>query len=391
MRVHRRTFLRGAIGWTALVLAGCGQAAPASPSPSAKPSAGGVGSAPAAGSAPASGKPAGSPAASAPASGKPAASAAASAKPAAAGKANTVRAAWVAITANQMIWPVAVEAGYFEKYGVDFKLQYVQGSLTSVQALQAGDLDMVEVAGSAVVGARAAKTDVVMTAGFLNDTVWRIMAVPSITSVDQLKGATVAISKVGNADQFAWSILAKQKGWSESDFKYAPAGNPPGQIALISRGDAQAGAFSPPNDVLAKEKGKAHLVLDETQFHVPAQQTGMVLFKSYLNENRATALNVLKASVEAIHRWKTDPPFAKSVIKKYLKQSDQDYVDTGYDAYAPLWPKEPYPSKEGFVEVIKEVATQRPAVKSITPDECIDNSLVKELVDSGFIKQIYGS
>ena len=297
----------------------------------------------------------------------------------------------MAITANQMIWPVALEAGYFDKHDVNFSLKYVQGSLTSVQALQAGDLDMTEVAGSAVVGARSAKTDIVMTAGFLNYMVWRIMAVPSITSVDQLKGKTVAISKVGNADQFAWYTLAEKKGWKPTDFQYAPAGNPPGQVALMSRGDAQASAFSPPNDVLAKEKGGAHLVLDEAQFHVPAQQTGMVLFKSYLAQNRPTALNVMKASVEAIHRWKTDPAFAKGVIKKYLKQSDQAYIDEGYSAYTDLWPEEPYPSREGFVEVIKEVGTQNSKAKAVSPDECIDNSLVKELVDSGFIKQVFGS
>ena len=375
--MNRRSFIGSAVAWTTMVLAGCGgAAAPASP----------------AGSASAANKPAGSAGASKPAAaGSAAASPAASVKPAAPGTANAVKAAWVAITANQMIWPLAVEAGYFDKYGVNFSLQYVQGSVTAAQALQAGDLQMIEAAGSAVVGARAAKTDVIMTAGFLNDTVWRIMGIPSITTVDQLKGATVAISKVGNADYFAWTILAKQKGWQPTDFKYAAAGNPPGQVALMSRGDAQASAFSPPNDVLAQQKGGAHLVLDEAQFHVPSQQTGMVLFKSYVAQNRATALNVLKASVEAIHRWKTDPAFAKGVIKKYLKQSDQAYIDDGYSAYAPLWPEEPYPSRDGFVEVVKEVATQSPAAASVTPDECIDMSLVKELVDSGFIKQVYGS
>ena len=377
--INRRSFLSGALAVTTLVLAGCGSAAaPASAPPAAsKP----------AGSAPQSPRPAASTSASA----KPAASAAPSVKPAVPGAANAVKAAWVAITANQMIWPVAVEAGYFDKYGVNFSLQYVQGSLTSVQAMQAGDLQMVEAAGSAVISGRSAKTDIVMTAGFLNETVWRIMATPSITSVDQLKGKTVAVTKIGNSDYFAWPILAKKQGWKDTDFKYAPASNPPGQVALLSRGDAVAAAFSPPNDVLAKTKGGAHLVLDEATFHEPSQQTGMILFKSYIAQNHATALNVVKASVEAIHRWKTDPAFAKGVIKKYLKQTDPAYIDDGYSAYAPLWPQEPYPSRDGFAEAIAEVASQNPKVKGITPDECIDNSLVKELVDSGFIKQIYGA
>ena len=359
------------------MLAGCGGAAatPASSAPAAsgKP----------AGSAPASAKPA--------ASGSAGASPAASVKPAAPGTANAVKAAWVAITANQMLWPLAVEAGYFDKYGVNFSLEYVQGSITSVQALVAGDLQMVEVAGSAVAAAQATKTDLVMTAGFLNQTVWRIMGIPSITSIDQLKGSTVAISKVGNADYFAWPILAQQKGWQATDFKYAPGANPPGQIALMSRGDAQASAFSPPNDVLAQQKIGAHLVVDEATFHVPEQQVGMALAKSYIAKNRATTLNVLKASIEAIHRWKTDPAFAKTVMQKYLKTNDPLVIDAGYSAYAPLFPEVPYPTKEGFAGTIEEVATQNPKVKGVTPDQCMDISLVKELEDSGFIKQLYGA
>jgi hypothetical protein len=30
-----------------------------------------------------------------------------------------------------------------------------------------------------------------------------------------------------------------------------------------------------------------------------------------------------------------------------------------------------------------------PEAKNVTPDECFDNSYVKELEDSGFIKQVF--
>src|SRR5579862_1217900 len=247
--LSRRSFISGSLAWTTVLLAGCGSAAaPASPSTAPSPAAGSAAAKPSAG---------------APGSAQPAASTAASPKPASPGSANLVKAAWVAITANQMIWPLAVEAGYFDKYGVNFNLQYVQGSVTSVQALMAGDLQMVQVAGSAVVAAQAAKQDLVMTLGMLNQTVWRIMAPASITTVDQLKGRTVAVTQVGNADYFAWSALAQKQGWNvNSDFKFVNAKDAPGQVAVVQSGNAQAAAFSPPNDVLAQEKAGAHLVLD---------------------------------------------------------------------------------------------------------------------------------
>ncbi|MFI5267916.1 MAG: ABC transporter substrate-binding protein [Chloroflexota bacterium] len=311
-------------------------------------------------------------------------------KPAAPGTANAVKAAWVAITANQMVWPTAVEAGYFDKYGVNFSLQYVQGSVKSVQAMVAGDLNMVQVAGSAVVAAQATKQDLVMAAGFLNETVWRIMGGPAIKTVEDLKGKTVAVTQVGNADYFAWTLLAKKQGWKPEDFKFAPSGDANGQVAVLQSNQVQAIAVSPPNDVQAQKVG-AHLVVDEATFHEPEQQVGMGLAKAYIAQNRAAALGVVKASIEAIHRWKTDPAFAKKVIQKYLKSDDQAYIDDGYSAYASTFPEVPYPTKEGFTNTIEQVSTQQPNAKNVTADQCMDLSLVKELEDSGFIKQIYGA
>jgi ABC-type nitrate/sulfonate/bicarbonate transport system substrate-binding protein len=289
-----------------------------------------------------------------------------------------------------MPWPLAIEAGYFDKYGVNFNLQYVQGSVTSVQAMLAGDLDMASIAGSTVVAAQAVKQDIVMTAGYVDEVFWRIMANPGITSVDQLRGKNVAVTKVGNSDYFAWALLARKQGWKMEDFKFSNAGDSQGQVIQLKAGNADAVALSPPNDVLAQKAG-AHMVIDEAEYHVPNQAVGMSMPRPYLTKNRPIAVNVAKATVEAIHRWKTDPTFAKSVIKKYLKQDDQAYIDDGYDAYNRLFEQTPYPSKPGFESVIEEVSTQTPAAKSVTPEQCMDTTIVKELEDSGFIKQIYGS
>src|SRR5438105_3346973 len=157
-----------------LVLAACGGgAAPASSAPApSKPAA-------ASAAASASAKPAGS------AETKPAASVAA--------KPGSAKMAWVALTANQMLWPTAKEAGYFEKYGLNVNLQYIQGSGTATQTQMAGDIDFTNVAGSAVVGAQAAGQDIVMVAGFLNQAIFRIMGAKDINKIADLKGKTIAV------------------------------------------------------------------------------------------------------------------------------------------------------------------------------------------------------
>jgi NitT/TauT family transport system substrate-binding protein len=360
----RRDFLRGSmlIGWSALVAA-C--------TPSATP-------------APRTSPPAPTAPAAAPTSvtaptlvAKPTSSAVA------------IRAAWVAKTANQMVWPLAKDAGYFDKYGVGFDLKYLNGSTTAIAALVAKDLEVASVAGSAIVGAQAAGQDVVMVAGFLNQAVFRILATADIATIDDVKGKTVAVTRVGQADYFAWQIVIEHQKWGADDVKFVNANDVAGQVGLLQQGQVQAIAVSPPNDVLARQAG-AHLILDTATLNVPEQNVGFGVPRRYLQENRSAVTSVVKASIEAMARWKKDAAFTKAVIQKYLQTDDPQFIDDGYDAYGPLWPQAPYPSRDGMLKVIDEVSAQNPKAKELNVDQLIETSVVKDLEDSGFITQVYG-
>ena len=301
-----------------------------------------------------------------------------------------VKGAWVAKTANQMIWPVAKDAGYFDKYGVSFDLNYLNGSTTGIAALLAKDIDVASVAGSAIVGAQASGQDIVMVAGFLNQAVFRILANSDIPSIEAVRGKTVAVTRVGQADYYAWQTVIEHEGWSADDITFVNANDVAGQVGLLQQGQVQAIAVSPPNDVLATKIG-AHLLLDTATLHEPEQNVGMGVTRAYLAENRATVLNILKASVEAMARWKKDAAFTKAVIRKYLQTDDPQFIDDGYEAYGPLWPQAPYPSRDGMLKVIDEVSAQNPKAKELNVDQLIETSVVKDLEDSGFVKQVYSA
>jgi ABC-type nitrate/sulfonate/bicarbonate transport system substrate-binding protein len=287
-----------------------------------------------------------------------------------------------------MVWPVAKDAGYFDKYGLSFDLNYLNGSTTAIAALVAKDLEVASVAGSAIVGAQAAGQDLVMVAGFLNQAVFRVMANSDVQSLDDLKGQTIAVTRVGQADYFAWQIVIAHQGWSDTDLKFVNANDVAGQVGLLQQGQVSAIAVSPPNDVLATEAG-AHLLLDTATLNEPEQNVGFGTTREYLAANRPAVAAIVKASVEAMARWKKDATFTKGVIQKYLQSDDPQFTDVGYSAYGPLWPQAPYPSREGMQKVIEEVSAQNPKAQDLDVDKLIDNSVVKELEDSGFIKQIY--
>ena len=310
--------------------------------------------------------------------------------PTVASKPIAVKAAWVAKTANQMLWPLAKNAGYFDKYGVSFDLSYINGSTTGLAALVAKDIDVAEVSGTAIAGGRAGGQDIVMVAGFLNTAMFRVMGGDDIKSIDDVKGKTVAVTRVGQADYFAWQMIIKHQGWTPDDVKYVNSNDVAGQVGLLQQGQVAAIAVTPPNDVLALKAG-AHQVLDTATLNVPQQNVGFGVMRDYLKVNRPAVTGIMKATIEAMARWKKDPDFTKGVIEKYLESSDQKFTDVGYEAYAPVWPQVPYVTRDGLQEIIGEVAVQNPKAKDLTVDQMVDDSVVKELEDGGFIKQIYGA
>lgn len=377
----RRSFVRtAALMCGGIALSACSQPAPA-PGPTSAPSP----APPAPASSPVGGPPA--PAAFPPA---PVSAPTIFASPSAVGQRVHVRGAWVALTTKALLYAVALEAGYFDKYGVDFELTFLNGSSPAAAGLISGSLDTVTTTGSAIATAQAAGQDLIMVAGFINQVVYRVVGRPEIATMDDLKGKAISVSRVGQTDYFVWQSILQKLGWQTDDVTYVNGNSQPGELTLVVAGQAYALAISPPLDLQAEQAG-LHQILDATTMDIPDQDVGLVVARSYVTEHRDTVLAVLKASIEAMHRWQQDPTFTKTVIAKYLNLTDPAVIDEGWSAYAPVWPQAPFPSQEGLLKEIQEVGTQIPAAASLTVDQVSDTSLVQELVDNGFIQQVYAS
>ncbi len=62
-------------------------------------------------------------------------------------------------SATSIFW-VTKEAGFFKKHGLDVNLFYIDGSPKALQALLAGELQIIHSTGPAVVNARLSGADV---------------------------------------------------------------------------------------------------------------------------------------------------------------------------------------------------------------------------------------
>jgi ABC-type nitrate/sulfonate/bicarbonate transport system substrate-binding protein len=309
----------------------------------------------------------------------------AAAKPSAAGSAATgekVRGAWVAVGATQSPLWAAKEGGFFTQNGIEPDLTLIRGSSTAAAALLSQNVDVVEMSGPGTVNASSHGADIVMIAGFVNYAVYKLMADPSIKTVDDLKGKTIAVSQIGGQDDFILRKVLKTKGLTpDVDVHIIATKDIPGSVAALKTKQVQAAILAEPEHVPALEAG-AHELIDITGMHIPFAATGLVATRSYLKAHHTAAVGFLKSVVQGIRRIKSDRAFTDGIMSKYLKTDDKATLDAAWQTVSTVFEDKPYPSIPGLQEVIDENN-----VKGHKPEEFADSTLVKELDDAGFFAQ----
>ncbi len=298
---------------------------------------------------------------------------------------------WVAKVANMAPAWVALEGDYFRQQGLDVNLSYVNGSPNGMAALLSGDTDFLQVAGTAVVTAAAASPQEtakrpVLIIGTVNQSVWKLMVQRGITSVDQLRGKTLCITRAGTADEIALKLYLKRKNLDPArDVTILSGGSIEGCVATVESNRAVGGIFSTPMTAILQSKGFSVLV-DFAKENIQLQQLGVAVTKAYADAHPNTVLRFTKAYIQGIHRFKTDKSFAQRAMTKYLGISDQAQLDDAFDTYRDIFEKVPLPTDAALQNVIDTV----PQARGLAPAAFVEARFVKQLDREGFIKQVYG-
>jgi ABC-type nitrate/sulfonate/bicarbonate transport system substrate-binding protein len=115
--------------------------------------------------------------------------------------------------------------------------------------------------------------------------------------------------------------------------------------------------------------------------------------RQFLRARRDTAVRFTKAFVEGIAYFKRNKNESVAVLKKKLRsdRAGEDFLARSYDVYASnQYDQVPYPSIEGVKTVLEFLAQENPKARGADPNSFIDNSIIKELEASGFIRDLYG-
>jgi NitT/TauT family transport system substrate-binding protein len=300
----------------------------------------------------------------------------------------SIKLGYAALSAAQVAAWMAKEGGYLSKYGIESELIYIP-AVAATQALIAGEIQLAQVTGVSTAGAIIAGADVRIVASSLNRLVGFIYARPEIKSPEQLKGKRLGISRFGAVSDTAAAIFLERFGLKRNtDVAIIQLGGLPEIVTAMERGSIQAGFTSPPNSSRAKRLGMREL-FDLDALGLELQQTCITVTTKYLRERRPLVKSFVQAYAEGLHRFLNDRDFSLQVMQKYLRMSEKDLLEDAYTVYSQRVQKIPFPTLKGIQFILDEMAERQPQAKKTSPESFVDLSLLQEIEQSGFLKQLW--
>jgi len=283
------------------------------------------------------------------------------------------------------LW-VITDSKLDQRYGVDVKTVYIAGGATLTHSLVAGDID-IALTGGAVVGAVLSGADLVYVGIGLSTYGFTVYAKPEIKTINDLRGKIFGVITRGASSDHAAIALFNRYGMKAGqDVKFLYFARQGDLLAALDKGVVVAGVFSSPTTVMAKRLGYKELV-NIASFKLPYPHNAIATRKALLRQNPELIKGFLKAYIAAIKIIHEEPEVAKRALSRYLGTKDPEMIDDSYTSLAPLFLKVPYMPEEAIRTVLS--LSDHPKAPQADPKEFFDNRPLKELEDSGFVKELY--
>ena len=283
------------------------------------------------------------------------------------------------------LWVIA-ENHLDQLYGVDVKPIYIAGGAILTHSLIAGDVT-IALTGGAVVGAILGGADLTYVGIGLSTYGFTVYAKPEIKDIGDLRGKVFGVITKGASSDHAAIALFKRYGIRYGQdvqiLYFARQGD---LLASLQKGIISGGVFSSPTTVMAKRLGFKKLV-DIASFKYPYPHNAIATRKSLIKQNPEMVKGFLKAYLAAIKIIHEQPDMAKKALADFLASKDPEMIDDSYDSLKDLFLKVPYMPDEAIRTVLS--LSDNPKAATANPKDFYDNSLLKELDESGFVKELY--
>jgi NitT/TauT family transport system substrate-binding protein len=287
---------------------------------------------------------------------------------------------------------VAEEKGLFRKYNIDPEIIVTgQGGTAGIGALLANDIQMVSSAGDILVAAALRGGDTVMVAGVVNKGLQRITTKPEIRTPADLKGKRVGVTRIGAVSHSVLLMMLQRWKMSVSDVQVMQVGSSPNMLVSLDKNGIDAAVLTIPSMFVAEDRGY-RVLLDMADTDIYYLHTMIATTRSYIKNNRDKVSRFLKGYLEGLAFVKQHKRESVDVVKKKLRigAEQERNLERSIDLLiAKYYEAMPYPSMRGVETVLGFVEKDNPKAKTADPKSFVDDSLLREIDQSGFVKTLY--
>ena len=292
------------------------------------------------------------------------------------------------------IW-VAEEKGLFRKHGIDAEVIIIGGGAARVvSSLLAGEIQFAVGGGDAVIRAALKGADTVLVASPLTKGLQRLMARSEIKSPEELRGKRIGITRFGSASHWVLQLMLRKWAMRPENIQIIQLGTSPAMLVSLDKGGVDAAVLTLPSFFVAEDRG--YRILGEpADMDIYYLQNSVDSTKSYLRRQRDQAVRLVKGIIEGIAYFKKNKKESLEVLRKKLRiQSEQErdvrYLQSSYNLLATKYYNQvPYATLKAIETVLEFIAADEPKAKGADAKSFVDDSIVREIEASGFIKTLY--
>jgi NitT/TauT family transport system substrate-binding protein len=302
---------------------------------------------------------------------------------------DTMRILYSSVNPHALLVSIAEKRGLYAKYGLSSVLVYVPGGSTAIQALVSGDADVAQLTGAPGVAANLRGADILYIAMSDDRMGYQLVTRPEIKRVSDLKGKRFGISRFGSSSEFGVRALLKRVNVNPKEVTILQIGNETERLVALKSGNIDGSVFNAPFGSEAK-KFNFNILADAAALGIPYFNTGICGSAKLLQKNEAKILNFLRAYVEAIKIFKTEPEYTLKALAQFTRVSDLELLKESYDYNKARIPDMPYPSLTAMQAVIDPLVEADPKLGKIEAKNYVSDRFLKKLEEEGFVRKLIG-
>jgi ABC-type nitrate/sulfonate/bicarbonate transport system substrate-binding protein len=296
------------------------------------------------------------------------------------------------VSATQLPFWTAKHLGIFAKYGLTVELVAISSGARGMQALVGGSTQSANMAAMSPIRTVLAGGEVVIVAGYLNKSLFKLVAQRDIRQASDLRGKRIGLANFGGSTEFGVLMALKELNVPREAVKLLPAGGSGARFAALEAKGLDA-TLLPYGESLIAEKRGFTILADLPELVKEFPDRLIIVRRASVEKDRGGVKRFLQATSEALFeiRNKSSRERIVAILAKELKV-DRKLAEENYEKYQGAFSLPPRVGRKGLAAVLELMQHETGKSKAeLDVNRFVDESVLDELEMEGFFKRLQSS